>query len=180
MIQTFSIRGWDRKEKPPAGMPEASLEVIDELASSPFRLVVLEILRAQPLEDAQSAEQELIRVLISDHVSTSAIGAADLRGDDGEQNRHLALSFCLSVLFVQTLRACREGKMVLAFPDHAPATLLLVEVEETVHTYQSLEDENKEEALDDQYRRQCRHGRIVKVADVAEGLHGQRARPGIG
>src|SRR6266852_7612972 len=55
---------------------------------------------------------------------------ADLERDDFSSNRHLALSFCLSMISAQTLCVCREGKPVPtrrvvarghAFPDHALA-----------------------------------------------------------
>src|SRR6266851_541005 len=42
-----------------------------------------------------------------------------LQRDDFSSNRHPAPSFCLSMIFAQTLRVCREGKPVPTFPDHA-------------------------------------------------------------
>src|SRR5271170_4567165 len=42
-----------------------------------------------------------------------------LERDDFSSNRHLALSFCLSMISGQTLRVCPEGKPVPTFPDHA-------------------------------------------------------------
>src|SRR6266550_7143454 len=44
---------------------------------------------------------------------------AFLERDDFSSNRHLAQSFCLSMISAQTLRVCREGKPVPTFPDHA-------------------------------------------------------------
>ncbi|MGO8909505.1 MAG: hypothetical protein ACLQDM_09320 [Bradyrhizobium sp.] len=49
-----------------------------------------------------------------------------LERDDFSLNRHLALSFCLSMISAQTLRVCREGKPVPTFPDHAPGGRWLV------------------------------------------------------
>src|SRR6266404_5542239 len=46
---------------------------------------------------------------------------AFLERDDFSSNRHLAQSFCLSMISAQTLRVCREGKPVPTFPDHALA-----------------------------------------------------------
>jgi hypothetical protein len=34
--------------------------------------------------------------------------------------------FCLSMIAAQTLRVCREGKPVPTFPDHAPASSLIM------------------------------------------------------
>jgi hypothetical protein len=42
-----------------------------------------------------------------------------LERDDFSSIRHLALSFCLSMISGQTLRVCPEGKPVPTFPDHA-------------------------------------------------------------
>src|ERR1700722_4106444 len=45
--------------------------------------------------------------------------APHLERDGFSLKRHLALSFCLSMISAQTLRVCREGKPVSTFPDHA-------------------------------------------------------------
>jgi hypothetical protein len=48
--------------------------------------------------------------------------APPLERDDFSSIRHLAQSFCWSMISAQTLRVCREGKPVPTFPDHALAS----------------------------------------------------------
>ncbi len=43
-----------------------------------------------------------------------------LERDEIRMNRHRALDSCLRMISAQTLRVCREGKPLYAFPDHAP------------------------------------------------------------
>ena len=47
-----------------------------------------------------------------------------LERDDFSSNRHLALSFCLSMISAtNAFRVCREGKPLHTFPDHTLAGL---------------------------------------------------------
>src|ERR1700749_3281932 len=56
----------------------------------------------------------------SDPRVMSAFGAGRrFERDDLSSNRHPALVYYLSMISAQTLRACREGKSVPTFPDHA-------------------------------------------------------------